>query len=1104
MSTANRFGLVSLLMLVAASVIAAGAADAAAPFHQRARAEARVLPLAPLGDRQIVVDGKLADWGDLRQDGFALHQLLDHTIPDFHASWKAAWEAAATDGALLKLLAGPDALYIAILVADNAVISPAEKRLDGDVVDLYLDLRPLTGPGPVAGHAKYTEGVYQLVFGPPADGQALHVLQPENDVLTGWRPDQKVGRLGAFEAAGSLVPGGYAIELRLPLASFPHGPPADRLASPFGFEVMIADLDVERPKGQPARLYYSCSGYSGGRDYFKSPAMFACADPAAHSALPLSRLRRNPLTTAPGGDEAEGWFATAAEEKDLLGAYAAAARAVGGGAAAPAATAAATAAETAPPAFTSYPCPPLGLAFHHRRVLSRLPAAAPACVGNRYMPVFPAAGTKVSLDGKVDEWPDAARLPLELHEYGDLTACVCVPGRTDSAGIMVMCDEETLYVLVRVLDDAVVNPRGAANRFAGDCVQLFLDLRAPDAAANPLSSGAYSDGVYHFYFAPPTADGQAAAFRQGPQKVRAAGPIQFAAAAAKDGYVIEAALPLASLLDPPVPGRFRQPFGCEVLVADVDAPAADGTPSPVLVYGWGGSEEAQYHGSPAAFNCASYLPARLPEIRAQVDTTPVTITADFARKLQPVWGFGGNLYYDKDPNPHTPDAVDGMYAWQKASTLYMADNVRYSCLRTNVHLFQWEWENDNDDPTTTDMKRFGGYTFSQGSTNRNVMELFSGPGPDSHGRYYKTVVDWYLILLKAWAKPGVRLCFYADTLPSWLAVEPADKRQSVIARAKWPEYAECLTSYLAYAKEVYGIEFAYFSLRDPRDGYPRIVEDDYPELLKFLGAEFARKGLRTKLLLSDTTRTYDFRWYGRLGQDQELRKYIGGIGLEVSGELGPQLPTLRLWGDLAAEAQQPLLLTCVGRPYSFSPTYLLEEVGQWQQLLRELQPAALIVRQFVSEKTNKWALVRAQQVVPDAERGWPVMAFPTLADRAADVLPTMRYWFVKQFCELTPTGWAVATTSDHPQVQVTGFVGEPLGSGGAGGGALTLHVTNAGARRTATVAGLPPAMQSLRLVWSGTGAGGRDGGEVRAVNGKATLLLPPWSLVTLTTLPAAK
>ena len=35
-----------------------------------------------------VDDGDLADWGDMREDSFPIHQLLDHTVPDFHQSWK--------------------------------------------------------------------------------------------------------------------------------------------------------------------------------------------------------------------------------------------------------------------------------------------------------------------------------------------------------------------------------------------------------------------------------------------------------------------------------------------------------------------------------------------------------------------------------------------------------------------------------------------------------------------------------------------------------------------------------------------------------------------------------------------------------------------------------------------------------------------------------------------------------------------------------------------------------------------------------------------------------------------------------------------------------
>jgi len=1067
-----------LLAALCANAAEAAGGDERHPHYLRAKAEARLLPIQPIGARVIRVDGGLSDW-DLPTDSFAIHQLLDHTVPGFHQSWKRQWENEATDAALIKLLRSEDALYIAVKVADNSVVSPPDKakRLHGDVVDLYLDLRPAAGEGPSMGHVKYTEGMYQIVFAPPPpDGQPIHVLQPENEMFTGWRAGQKVPRLGRFEAQSRLIQGGYTVEVRLPLGSFPHQPARDRLSRPFGFEVMIADKDAKRSKGQPGRMYYSCSGYSGGGNYFKSPATIACTDPELRASLPLSRLRSNPLKNAPGGDEWEGWIITTLGERDMDAAFAEASKTVPG---------------YAPPVhvrgsrkkpLVTYPCHGLGLAFHHRRVLTRLPAWSPSCVGNRYVAVFPADGHEIRIDGRLDDWLDFAATAARVHEYGCMPWCAGIEGRNDAAVIKVMCADDTLYVGVQVEDDSVVSPEEADKRFAGDCAQIFLDVRFPDAASNPLSHGKYGDDVYQFTVAPPAAANQRAAFTQGPQNVRAARPLDYACVNTGKGYSLEMAIPLASVQEKPVPGRFQHPFGFEVLVADVDR-GGDGGFLPRVHYSWGPGAERDLLQNPGNFNCADYLLNRLPDVRALVDTTPATVTVDPTQKRQPFSGFGGN-YSRGGTLAHTGGRAS-RFALAAPTTLYVTKNTHPRWVRANLHLFAWEWVNDNDSPNETDLSRFA-------STKGQ-------PGHDPHrdpGPGYKRQVDQYLDLLKQSLDKNTRVCAYVDNWPGWLF--PDRGRKHSIPRELWPELAECLSSYMLHARDEHGIEFACFAFRKARWGYPQFTDEEYPEVLKLVGAHFEEQGLETKLLLCDTDNPNNFRWYARMANAPELLKYVGGLGLETSGPLDPQMANYRLWSDLARHMGRPLLITGFGRPYTSSPSYLFEEVRIWQQLLRELRPGAALIRQFVSEKSNRWLMVHGKEIVND-RHGMPQVKITYFSDAPDGVLPTQRFWITRQFCELTPPGHAIQASSDHPQVLVSGFTGK-IGRRKV----HTLHVANLGAARKASLQGLSRKVKRLHVVRTTGGEGLRRVGEVRIRDGRAELALPAWSLVTLTTLPPGK
>ena len=718
----------------------AGGWAAQSAGYARAMEQARLLPLQPVGERKIEIDGKLEDWGDMRQDSFPMHQLLDHTLPDFHQSWQAQWESEPMDAALLKLLYDNYALYIAAMVADDSVLSPADKRLGGDVVDMYLDLRPLTGDGPTLGHSKYTEGVYQIVFGPPSGDLPVHFEQPESDQYTDWKPNQKVPRLGPLEIKGSVFKGGYIIELRIPLASFPHKITADRFTQPIGFEVMIADQDATRTKGRPERLYYSCSGYSGGRDYYKSPYMFACTAPELRTALPLSRLRANPLKQAPGGDEAEGWIVTDTGEKDLTGAFLSASQAVPGYLV--------PAAKPAWPndSFTTYACQALGLAFHHRRVMTRLPARVPADVGNRYHAVYPLGKQAVTVDGKLDDWTDFATTATSIYQYGNQPYCIGIEDRRDVARHKLVTDGDTLYMAISVKDDSVMNPVSFRHPEGGDCVFLYLDVRSPDDKKLPLSNAEYKGDVHRFCMVPPMADQLhwKAHIATGRLSLDEVTGVAYASVRTAEGYVIELAIPLAAVRAKPTAGRFLQPFGFELYYADIDQRGEDDL-APMIYYSWGGSSEQNIKKSPNQFALADYLPNRLPEVRQLVDRTAVAITVRPEHKLQAFSGFGGN--YQRD-NAFLPDGGSSSnFGLDVANTLYIAKHMKYPWARVNLHLFDWEWVNDNDDPETTD------YTERFKSHWGDVEVPFDD---QREGLHYKSQVDRYIHIMKQCLPEGTR------------------------------------------------------------------------------------------------------------------------------------------------------------------------------------------------------------------------------------------------------------------------------------------------------------------------------------------------------------
>ena len=90
------------------------------------------------------------------------------------------------------------------------------------------------------------------------------------------------------------------------------------------------------------------------------------------------------------------------------------------------------------------------------------------------------------------------------------------------------------------------------------------------------------------------------------------------------------------------------------------------------------------------------------------------------------------------------------------------------------------------------------------------------------------------------------------------------------------------------------------------------------------------------------------------------------------------------------------------RPH-LQPGYGVREVRTYQELLLHARPAGTMNWEFTSD----YSLV-----------GWERQS-----DGRLEMLPTDRFFFAKQFCNLTPPrADALATSSDHPKVFVTAFV----------------------------------------------------------------------------------
>ncbi len=434
-------------------------------------------------------------------------------------------------------------------------------------------------------------------------------------------------------------------------------------------------------------------------------------------------------------------------------------------------------------------------------------------------------------------------------------------------------------------------------------------------------------------------------------------------------------------------------------------------------------------------------------LATQPDASPARLTLDAGRVRYRLDGFGGNY----------------CFGIESPITQYTLANLRQGWARTEMTPYEWEPENDNGDPAVTNWD----YLKSQDKPNSNLRREFE--------------------LAKQIQDKGIPYVISVWGMPMWIYDPPATTVRGgrrKIAADKWDEALECLGSYLVYARDQYGVEPDLFCFNEANIGVDVwLTHEEHRDAIKRLGAHFAKLGLKTKMLLADATGPRGTHTYAETAaNDPEAMQYVTAVAFHSWGGGSPQ--NYAAWGDLAERLKLPLLVTELGvdagawRSAAYdSFYYALREVQMYQELLLYARPQGTMQWEFTSD----YAICKVQKDDAGHET----------------VVPTVRFDFVKHFCNLTPPNAdALTTTSDREKVLFTAFSGEQDGQR-----VYTLHLANLGAERPVTIEGTPLDIKQLRAV--GTDET-RAFAELEAVTPKAGVVetvLPALSLTTLTTMP---
>jgi O-glycosyl hydrolase len=303
--------------------------------------------------------------------------------------------------------------------------------------------------------------------------------------------------------------------------------------------------------------------------------------------------------------------------------------------------------------------------------------------------------------------------------------------------------------------------------------------------------------------------------------------------------------------------------------------------------------------------------------------------------------------------------------------------------------------------------------------------------------------------------------------------KPAGTFARQIAPDRWPEFLDLLGSYLTYLRANYGAEPDYFSFNEPDLGVDiGFSARAHRDMIKRLGAYLASRGLKTKMLLGDTANPRDsHRYVLPTAADPVAMSHVGAVSFHSWGGGSPA--QYGAWADVASWLHLPLVVGEAGvnpgayRNHTFdSYAYGLSEARQFQELLRDSRPTAILYWEF----TEDYGLVHV--------------------DKNGSIEPTPRYWLMNQFANLTPAKSEVVTSaSDQPDVLVSAFVG------GETPAAQAVHILNVGPAREVAITGLP-AGDWKNVVTTET-EGLKPGPVVTATAKITSLRVPARSLTTL-------
>lgn len=464
-------------------------------------------------------------------------------------------------------------------------------------------------------------------------------------------------------------------------------------------------------------------------------------------------------------------------------------------------------------------------------------------------------------------------------------------------------------------------------------------------------------------------------------------------------------------------------------------------------------------GAAGAKHVQVYIPLQLGRLRqgqtaqktfgiratGEIDRTPIQLTVNAGQPGRPFDGFGGNFRLQ---NPtHDPVVID-----------YSLKNLRVTWGRVEMPWQLWQPQQATD-PTMA---------AKQGQLDKHVRESME--------------------LAQRLSKMGMPVIVTAWSAPAWAIVGPPASGNgpgpdgiwgNPLNQATMAASYQSIADYLVYLKEQYGVEAAMFSFNESDLGINiRQTGQEHADLIKGLGAYFASRGLKTKLLLGDNSDATTYEFIYPAMRDAAARPYIGAVSFH--SWRGWETETLQKWADAATQLQLPLIVgegsidaQAWGYPDVFEEeSYALAEIDLYARLMAICQPATILQWQLTSD--------------------YSPLAGGGIFGNTAPLHPTQRFWNLKQLAAVPSGLVALPITTSQANVSAAAL-------GNSATGVYAFHVVNNGATREVTLNGLPANLKRLYTYTTDRQRAVKKGRRVKvSKGGQARFTLDARSYTTLT------